>query len=231
MTVPHVPVSHHPPGFSLLKVKHKSFAFQKCLLAIKAGSQLHFGLFQISRVHVAVTRQGSRISSGPSALIGTACPGKLPGEPGSQREAKPVSQSSPALPSKTEMIWVEAQLPETVPAGLPCLAVPTTLSLHSAVHLGGQAPLPSPGGGGTSRGVCASRPCRGRPGEQHSLPRSPCSPSGARVCVARGVCVAGGGGLLFSFQDEAQPSCGGLSQSHATDLICKSERPRWGDHT
>lgn len=169
---------------------------------------------------MAVTRQCLRISSGPSALIGTACPGKLPGEPSSQREAKPVSQSSPALPSKTELIWVEAQLPETVPAGLPCLAVPTTLSLHSAVRLSGQAPLPF-----TERRRDESRPCvpadcaEGRPGSSTCSLAPPSPPSGARVCMV------GGRGFLSSFQEEVQPSCGGPSQSHATDLICKSERP------
>lgn len=44
-------ISCHPPGFCLLI--NKSLTFQKCLLAIKAGRQLHFCLFQTSRVHVA----------------------------------------------------------------------------------------------------------------------------------------------------------------------------------
>ena len=171
------------------------------------GRQLHFGLFQISRVHVvAVTRQCSRISSGPSARIGTSRPGKLPGEPSSQREAKPVSHSSPALPSKTGMIWVEAQLSETVPAGLPCLAVPTTLSLHSAARLGGKAPLPS-----AERRRDESRPHAQQAVQQAVLRRPWEQRPLSLLLLPVGVCVCGGGGatvFLSSFQEGAQPSWG-----------------------
>ena len=157
------------------------------------GRQLHFGLFQISRVHVvAVTRQCSRISSGPSALIGTSRPGKLPGEPSSQREAKPVSHSSPALPSKTDMIWVEAQLSETVPAGLPCLAVPTTLSLHSAARLGGKAPLPS-----AERRRDESRPHAQQAVQQAVLRRPWEQRPLSLLLLPLVVCVCGGGGPQY----------------------------------
>lgn len=66
--------------------------------------------------------------------MGTACPGKLLGEPSSQREVKLVSQSNAALPSKIEIVWVEAQIPETVPTGLPGLTV-KLLSRHTVVSL------------------------------------------------------------------------------------------------
>lgn len=73
-----------------------------------------------------------------------ACPGRLPGEPSSQREVGLVSQSHAALPSKTQIVWVEAHIPETAPTGLPGLAV--LLHFPSAAGgLDGQAALPLAG--------------------------------------------------------------------------------------
>lgn len=122
LTISHVPISHHLPVFCLL-VKHQSLAFQKCLLAVKAGSQLHFCLFQISRVHVACD------SALLADFLGTQCPDQnsMPWQTAwralQPKRSKACFKSNPALPSKTEIIWVEARIPKTVSTGLSCVAV------------------------------------------------------------------------------------------------------------
>lgn len=90
-------------------------------LATKAGSQLYFGLLQISRICVACD------SALLADFLRTQCPDQnsMPWQVAwsaqQPKGVKLVSQSNPALPSKTEIVWVEAQIPETVPAS-PCLA-------------------------------------------------------------------------------------------------------------